>query len=192
MNYNEEAIKKAVVQLLEEKPYNKITVKNIVERCQVNRNTFYYHFHSIPELLEDLIKEYADNIIQQHKNFDEPLDCILPLLKYCSEYKKAILNIYRSVQRDIFIYNLERIELYIAEQYVNKVTANLSMSDDDKKLLTRLYKCISVGIIIDWLEYGMDYDLVKAFERLGYLFSDSEKQALLKSSNCEKTSIGKI
>ena len=45
MNYTENAIKDAFWQLLEEKPYNKITVKDIVERCQVNRNTFYYHFH---------------------------------------------------------------------------------------------------------------------------------------------------
>ena len=42
--------------LLEEKPYNKITVKDIVDRCQMNRNTFYYHFHDIPELLETAVK----------------------------------------------------------------------------------------------------------------------------------------
>ena len=38
------AIIKAFGQLLEEKPMNKITVKDIVERCGINRNTFYYHF----------------------------------------------------------------------------------------------------------------------------------------------------
>ena len=38
-------------QLLEEKPYNKITVQDIVDRCDVNRNTFYYHFQDIPTLL---------------------------------------------------------------------------------------------------------------------------------------------
>ena len=37
MNYTENAIKDAFWQLLEEKPYNKITVKDIVERCQENR-----------------------------------------------------------------------------------------------------------------------------------------------------------
>lgn len=52
MNHTRAAIINAFWQLLDEKPYNKITVKNIVERCQVNRNTFYYHFHDIPELLE--------------------------------------------------------------------------------------------------------------------------------------------
>ncbi len=186
MNYNEIAIKKVFAELLEEKPFNKISVKNIAERAHINRNTFYYHFHNIPELLEILIKEYANNIIQKHKNFGEPLDCILPLLKYCSEHKKSILNIYHSVQRDVFLYNLERIEFYIADKYVTKVTADLSISNEDKKLLTRLYKCISVGIIIDWLDDDMNYDMSEAFKRLCYLFSGLEKQALLKSANCSE------
>ena len=46
MNRTELVIAKAFWQLLEEKPYSKITVKNIVERCEINRNTFYYHFHT--------------------------------------------------------------------------------------------------------------------------------------------------
>lgn len=181
MNYTKTAIKTVFIQLLEEKPFNKITVKNIVDRCQINRNTFYYHFHSIPDLLENIVKEIADTIIKQYKSFDKPLDCILPFLEYCTEHKKALLNIYHSVQRDVFMESFERIEYYVANKYVNKVTENLPISNDDKKLLIRLYKCISVGILIDWLDDGMNYDLAEAFKRLSYLFSDSEKQAFLKS-----------
>ena len=33
----------AFLQLIEEKPYAKITVNHIVERAGVHRNTFYYH-----------------------------------------------------------------------------------------------------------------------------------------------------
>lgn len=47
-----EIIRDAFWELLEEKPYNKITVQDIVNRCQVNRNTFYYHFQNIPALME--------------------------------------------------------------------------------------------------------------------------------------------
>lgn len=57
MNRTELVIAKAFWQLLEEKPYSKITVKNIVERCEINRNTFYYHFHDIPDLLDRILKK---------------------------------------------------------------------------------------------------------------------------------------
>lgn len=37
MNRTKKAIIEVFWQLLEEKPYNKITVQNIVERCEVNQ-----------------------------------------------------------------------------------------------------------------------------------------------------------
>ncbi|MGN1277577.1 MAG: TetR family transcriptional regulator, partial [Floccifex sp.] len=57
MNRTEKLIMNSFLSLLEKKPYNKITVKDIVEDCQVNRNTFYYHFHDIPDVLEKYLKE---------------------------------------------------------------------------------------------------------------------------------------
>ena len=48
MDRTKNAIVEAFWQLLDEKPFNKITVKNIVELCGVNRNTFYYHFSDTP------------------------------------------------------------------------------------------------------------------------------------------------
>ena len=35
-----------------EKPLDKITVTDIAEDCQVNRQTFYYHFQDIYDLVE--------------------------------------------------------------------------------------------------------------------------------------------
>ena len=39
-----ENIKGCFLELLEESPFSHITVKDIVERCAINRNTFYYYF----------------------------------------------------------------------------------------------------------------------------------------------------
>ena len=46
--FTKEIIIQTLLELLNEKPLAKITVKDIVERCGVNRNTFYYHFRDIP------------------------------------------------------------------------------------------------------------------------------------------------
>lgn len=56
-------IKDTFWELLEEKPYNKITVKDIVERLGVNRNTFYYYFQDIPTLMIDSIEDFANQVI---------------------------------------------------------------------------------------------------------------------------------
>lgn len=45
-NFTKQAIKAAFLELLDEKPLNKISVRDIVERCGINRNSFYYHFRT--------------------------------------------------------------------------------------------------------------------------------------------------
>ena len=45
------AINQAFLDILAEKPLEKITVRDITERCGINRNTFYYHYQDIPALL---------------------------------------------------------------------------------------------------------------------------------------------
>ena len=42
------AIMDSCVQLLQERPISKISVKDVVEECGINRNTFYYHFQDLP------------------------------------------------------------------------------------------------------------------------------------------------
>ena len=52
-----EAIKASFLKLLEERPLREITVKDIVRDCGVNRNSFYYHFKGIPEMLVEIVME---------------------------------------------------------------------------------------------------------------------------------------
>ena len=45
------ALLQAFGELIEEKPFNKITITDITARCGLNRMTFYYHFDNIYELM---------------------------------------------------------------------------------------------------------------------------------------------
>lgn len=182
MNRTKHAIIDAFWQLLEEKPYSKITVKDIVDRCQINRNTFYYHYHDIPELLEYAVRSDTDHIIQSYSKFGSIMDCITPLVNHCMHRKKAILHIYRSVQREIFLNELEQITLYAVTQYVDTVTSELPVRPEDKTLLIRFYKCTIVGIFLDWLNDGMRYDLLASSDRICELLAGSGKRAFLKSA----------
>lgn len=181
MNRTQTAIIDAFWILLEEKPYNKITVKDIVEYCKVNRNTFYYHFHDIPELLDRVIKQDADQIIQNCGDFIEPFDCLEAIIHALLKRKNAFLHIYQSVDREIFLRELNRLALYCVNEYANTVTAHLHVVSQDKDLLIKFYKCAFVGIILDWLDQNMSYDLVASCQRISDLFEGSAKKAYFKS-----------
>ena len=152
MNRTKDAIVAAFGELLTERPLSKITVKDIVDRCEISRNTFYYHFEGIPSLLEQTVKYMTDQIIQAHSKFGSPMDCIAPFVHYCTDNKKAILHIYRSVQREVFLTYLDRTAMYVVSQYVETATSGLFVSaaqNEEKNLLIRYYKCTLVGALLD-------------------------------------------
>ena len=51
-----ERIKHAFWDLLAEKPFEQITVNDVAQAAQVNRNTFYYHFENMEALAREIIE----------------------------------------------------------------------------------------------------------------------------------------
>lgn len=62
-NFTKKAIRDSFVKLLNEKPLKQITVRDIVEDCGVNRNTFYYYYQDLPQLLESVINENCSGFL---------------------------------------------------------------------------------------------------------------------------------
>ncbi len=90
------------------KPLAKITVKDIVERCGVNRNTFYYHFRDISDVVESALLREVDNAFEHPVEVDSMLECLEVLVNLIGENKKAMLHIYCSVQRATFTSVLDK------------------------------------------------------------------------------------
>ena len=64
----ERAIRKAFYELMLEKPIPKITVKELAERAEINKTTFYAHYETIYDLLGTLEQEAIDTVLE---NLDE-------------------------------------------------------------------------------------------------------------------------
>lgn len=52
----EAAIQDAFLKLLSEQPFDKITVTQLVDECQITRRTFYYHYSDLYELLDTILR----------------------------------------------------------------------------------------------------------------------------------------
>ena len=72
--FTKEIIIRTLFELLNEKPLAKITVKDIVERCGVNRNTFYYHFRDISDVVESALLREVDNAFEHPVEVDSMLE----------------------------------------------------------------------------------------------------------------------
>ena len=66
-------LKESFLVLLEKKPINKITVKEVCELSELNRATFYTHFTDCYDLLENIENELIDDFkksLQYVNSFD--------------------------------------------------------------------------------------------------------------------------
>ena len=63
------ALKQTLAKMLESQSLSKITIQQLVDKCGVGRNTFYYHYQDIYMLLEDLLEDQKKIMIKQIRFF---------------------------------------------------------------------------------------------------------------------------
>ena len=62
VQYTRRALQESLVSLMREKPLEKISVKEICQRADINRSTFYVHFGSPGELLDSITQEMFEEL----------------------------------------------------------------------------------------------------------------------------------
>ncbi len=171
-NFTRRAIKESFIQLLEQRPLSDITVKDIVETCGINRNSFYYHYQDLPALIEEIVKEEAESIIRSYPSVTTIVECFDAVTEFASRRRKTIMHIYRSVSREVFERNLMMVCEYFVHSYVDTALAQEPISPQDKQTILDYYKCVCFGLTIDWLNSGMAEGYIQSIRRIFLLKKD--------------------
>lgn len=164
-----QAIRDSFLKLLNERPIAHITVKDIVEDCGVNRNSFYYHYQNLPALVEEIILEEADKIIQAHPTVDSLGESLELAISFVLENRRAALHLYNSANRALFEQYLWKVCGHVIDTYISTAFADSPMRDSDKHIIIRSYMWSWFGGIIDWLNSGLTDDIQAMFYRLEQL-----------------------
>ena len=95
--------KKAILQgfqeLLEEVPFDKITVSMLVKRCGIHHNTFYYHYQDIYQLLDEWMTQELARFSHE-RNTDSWEKNLKAFLQNCKKNQKIVKHIMNSLSRD--------------------------------------------------------------------------------------------
>ena len=165
-NFTKQAIKASFIKILNEKPLNKISVRDIVEDCGINRNSFYYHFQDIPALIEEIVAQRAEDIINDYPEISSLDECFDVASQFLLENKRAILHIYNSINRDIFERYLMKMCEYVVTTYVDTAMGDMQLSMQDRRIFIRFIKFECFGACIEWLNDGMNDDIMQDLHRL--------------------------
>jgi AcrR family transcriptional regulator len=185
-NFTKQAIKSSFMKLLNQQPLSKISVRDIVEDCGINRNSFYYHFQDIPSLIEEIIKEDADRIIEQHPTVNSLRECINIMFRYALENKKAVLHIYNSANRDIYEKSMMKLCEYVVTKYLETVFGKDPESEKARASAIIFFKCELFGLSFEWIEKGMKEDAIEEIYSLADLCRDFSDEIMKRSKEMNK------
>lgn len=165
-NYTKKAIKAAFLALLDEKPLAKITVRDIVEKCGVNRNSFYYHFADIPALVEEIVTEEADEIIAAYPTVDSLETCLNAVTAFATKNKRAIRHICAGANRELFETYLWKVCRHVVAAYGQTAFSKIDIYESDRELFLRFYECECFGLVMGFLRDGMKEPGAEQIHRL--------------------------
>ena len=147
-----ETIAEAAKRLLMEKHVKKLTVKDIVEECQITRQAFYYHFEDIPDLFRWVLEKISRQFIrkvQESRDDEEMLKYFFlmsinaaPYIRkgLQGNYREELEQLLRQDIRGLFERTIEEKQLY--QQY----------SHSEVKLFLRYHSQAVMGILKEWTE----------------------------------------
>ena len=173
-------IKNSFIKLITERPISQITVKDIVEDCGVNRNSFYYHFQDIPSLLEEIIVEMTAKVIEnlpEESTFEEKVTAALQEINL---NKRMIYHIYGSSNREFYEKQLMKICEHVTRTYIRSREYSERVDSKDLEFVISYLKCELFGQLIDWLNHDMSYDIVEHSRILCRMFAGSMRMVCQK------------
>lgn len=165
-NFTKRAIKESFWKLLNRQPLSQISVRAIVEDCGINRNSFYYHFRDIPSLIEEIIREAADDLIKKYPSIASVDEAAEAAFRFTVDNKVAIRHICNSVNRDVYEQYLMRMCEYVVTTYYQTVYGQERVNEQDRDTIILFIKCEIFGLSIDWINSGMTDDAIVKLKQI--------------------------
>ena len=180
--YTKKKIREEFIKILNERPLNKITVKDIASACEINRNTFYYYYTDVYALLSELFQTELQTVTDEYNDTFSWEESFIVATKFALENKIAINHVYNSMQREEledYIYNVSG---HVMNRYVEKLSDGISASSGDKKLIASFYQCALTEMVLRWIASGMKEDPDTIVRRIGQLFDGHIALSLKRSA----------
>ena len=142
-------ISAAFLELSKGKSIDKITVKDIVETCNITRQTFYYHFKDIMDVIEWSFQQRMEEILEKSLQVASMQDAVRILISLVEEHTKIINKLMNSQKRE----QTESLLISTIRAYmqgmIDKKKLFLNMKRSDMEMALSFYSYAIVGVLLE-------------------------------------------
>ena len=172
VRYTKQVLKSTLLGLLEHKPINKITVKEVCEIAQINRATFYSHYADCFDLLEQIENEFISE-------FEKSLSYIDGL-----DVRQLVVAIYDIIDKNIDLCRalifantnqslLHRMVAIAHDSSIENWRNYLKKASDNE--LEMLFTCLSNGLMQTVVDGYQKYDRNEVMNFVNAMVKNSMK-----------------
>jgi len=189
----QDAIIAAAVSLILEKGVDAVTIRDITERADYNRGTFYLHFPGKPELLEFMLEDFMQGVgrayAEPYMNLKEvDMTAMLPSTMPVFEYIEVHQDIFRALMtmhNDMNSRLCSMFRTYLTKDFV-LVTEDSEQTINYDIMLSYLVSA-TVGVIMHWAETGFKYSAHYMGEQLTALINIKPTRLLIEPGQKGRT-----
>lgn len=180
-----QALAGALKQLLKTRTLDKITVKDITDRAGLNRQTFYYHFQDVYDLIRWIFEEGVRMHLDLKGGGQDLREEMTEVVRLIQDEWDLVLNAYRSISRD----HLEQYMLFLMERVlrprIEADPASGRLTGEEREFVLSFYKYALVGLLEGWIRDGMKGEAGLLIERTHRLMDGEPHRALVRFAGGE-------
>lgn len=177
-NRTKEMLAESLMKLLARRTLDKITIQDIVDDCGYNRQTFYYHFHDIYDLIDWIFAAQTQELIEKCRACGSLDVGVEAVIAYMRENRRLILNILRSVNGEKLLDNLYRSAQSIVLSALENHPGVQELSAEYRELVAEAFKYALAGLLIDWMRAGIPEDRVNKVRTMKAVYIGALEYAL--------------
>lgn len=128
-NRSKQLLTTALLELLEENPYQKIQIKELCQRAGVSRPTFYNHYQTVEDILDEYLESRQKPLYNQmQRSLEEgkkPEEVILEGTVSCYEFWDKYADLFQLIQsagmEDLIKKNIQKMDQYAYQNIGRKI-----------------------------------------------------------------------
>ena len=182
-NVTKNLIRVEFLKLLREKKYDDIKTAEIAKECEINRNTFYYHFKNKEELLDYILTEEKKKVDNFKSSPEGLLAEYIEGVDFIRKNKRAFTNLYYSEKRDEIIDYLESVTDAIISKYIKNNYPDINIENPDVNRIVQFISTTFLGNIINRLRKDLDDNFPIFTGKSQEFFDEFIVPALFKANN---------
>lgn len=171
----EKKIKTALIDLLQHKPFHKITVTDIVKAAHINRSTYYYHYYEIDEVLDDVIKKAIEDLVVKmmdsirDKNTYTIDNNVLPSTTVMFEHIYTYRKYYETLLNSDVSHRFSRKFVTAITHFNLKLDISFNSTEGvfiNRQMYANFYANATFGQVQFWIDHQFEYSTEYMAEQL--------------------------